>query len=701
MDEKTLVIVESPAKSNTISKYLGKDYLIGSSMGHVRDLPPTVLGIDLKDNYKPSYIDLADKKQVIRDLKKLAQKAKKIFLASDPDREGEAIAFHLKELLQSENTEIYRIMFHEITPSAVLEAVKHPVPIDINKVNSQQMRRLLDRLAGYKISPVLHRKIGGPLSAGRVQSIALKLIVEREKEIRSFQPEEYWTIEIETEGSSPPPFRSKLEKHNGKTFKIENQEQCTEVVGGLSANEYILDQIKKKSKKKKAPPPLITSSLQQEAFRRFKFPVKRTMKIAQELYEGLSLKDGETTGLITYMRTDSYRISDQAREEARLFIESRFGREFCPARPNVFKSKGKSQDAHECIRPTSPFHHPEDIHKELNPAQFKIYQLIWDRFFASQMTDAVIEETQFEIQNGNYLFISKGEIIRFKGFLEILKADTADTLLPPLKAKEILKLLSLDSRQNFTKPPARYTEATLVKVLEEKSIGRPSTYAKIIETLGKREYVFQEEKKFVPTGLGMQVVDYLEKNFADIMNYGFTAELEKELDLVSEGKLDWVDGIDKFYKNLEKDLAGVKHQKKVEMTIGKKCPKCGGDLIKKYSRKTKGWFVGCSGYPTCTHTEKVNDDGQGSNPEEILEKPCPLCGKPLVKRFSRKTRQYFVGCSGFPNCTHIEKSSEDVGTCPLCQKPLIKRFSRKTRRFFIGCSGYPDCTYIVSQKKDG
>ncbi len=701
MDEKTLVIVESPAKSNTISKYLGKDYLIGSSMGHVRDLPPTVLGIDLKDNYKPSYIDLADKKQVIRDLKKLAQKAKKIFLASDPDREGEAIAFHLKEILQSENPEIYRIMFHEITPSAVLEAVRHPVPIDINKVNSQQMRRLLDRLAGYKISPVLHRKIGGPLSAGRVQSIALKLIVEREKEIRSFQPAEYWTIEIETEGSSPPPFHSKLEKHNGKTFKIKNQEQCTEVVGGLSANEYILDQIKKKSRKRKAPPPLITSSLQQEAFRRFKFPVKRTMKIAQELYEGLSLKDGETTGLITYMRTDSYRISDQAREEARLFIESRFGREFCPARPNVFKSKGKSQDAHECIRPTSPFHNPEDIRQELNPAQLKIYQLIWDRFFASQMADAVVEETQFEIQNGNYLFICKGEIIRFMGFLEILKADTADTLLPPLKPKEVLKLLNLDSRQNFTKPPARYTEATLVKVLEEKSIGRPSTYAKIIETLGKREYVYQEEKKFVPTGLGMQVVDYLEKNFADIMNYGFTAELEKKLDLVSEGKLDWVDGIDKFYKNLEKDLAGVKHQKKVEMTIGKKCPKCGGDLLKKYSRKTKGWFVGCTGYPACTHTEKVNDDGQGSNPEEILEKPCPLCGKPLVKRFSRKTRQYFVGCSGFPNCTHIEKSSEDVGTCPLCQKPLLKRFSRKTRRFFIGCSGYPDCTYIASQKKDG
>lgn len=699
MDKKTLIIVESPAKSNTISKYLGKDYLIGSSMGHVRDLPPAVLGIDLKNRYKPSYVDLADKKQVIRELKKLAQKAKKILLASDPDREGEAIAFHLKEILQSENSEIYRILFHEITPAAVLEAVKNPMAIDINKVNSQQMRRLLDRLAGYKISPVLSRKIGGPLSAGRVQSIALKLIVEREKEIGSFQPEEYWTIEIDVEGSLPPPFRSKLEKHNGKTLKVKTSEQCDEVLAGLTGNEYLLDQIKKKSKKRKAPPPLITSSLQQEAFRRFKFPVKRTMKIAQELYEGLSLKGDETTGLITYMRTDSYRISDQIREETRHYIETRFGKEFYPAKPNFFKNKGKSQDAHECIRPTSPFHSPEDIRQHLNPAQLKIYQLVWDRFFASQMAEAVVEETQFEIRNGDYLFISKGEVIQFKGFLEVLKGDTGDTLLPPLKPKEILKLLELESKQNFTKPPARYTEATLVKVLEDKGIGRPSTYAKIIETLGKREYVYQEERKFVPTGLGIQVVDYLEKNFTDIMNYGFTAELEKELDLVSEGSLDWSDGIDKFYKNLEKDLAGVKNQKKVEMTIGKKCPQCGAELIKKYSRKTKGWFVGCSGYPACTYTERIHEAGQDSAPEQILETPCPKCAKPLVKRYSRKTRQYFVGCSGFPGCTHIEKSDEALGECPQCQKPLLKRFSKKTRRFFIGCSGYPDCTYIASQKK--
>ncbi|MBN2398808.1 MAG: type I DNA topoisomerase [Candidatus Aminicenantes bacterium] len=694
MAKKTLVIVESPAKSSTISKYLGDGFLISSSMGHVRDLPVAVLGIDLKNNYKPFYVNLPGKAQVIKELRQQAQKADKILLASDPDREGEAIAFHLQEILKADNGEIFRVLFNEITRSAILAAVENPLAIDAHKVASQQMRRLLDRLAGYKISPVLQRKIGGPLSAGRVQSVALKIIVEREKEIRAFISEEYWTIAVELEGSKKPAFSSKLEKCNGKNVKIAAQDACNAILAEIAENPYILERIQKKLKKRKPLPPLITSTLQQEAFRRFKFPVKKTMQLAQQLYEGVNIHGAETTGLITYMRTDSFRISDQVRDQAREYIVSKLGKKYCPATANVFKKKSKIQDAHECIRPTAPFFAPDEIKADLNPGQLKIYQLIWERFFASQMAAAEIEETQFDVKNGAYLFVTKGEVIKFKGFLAMTKGDSEQTLLPLLQEKEILKLLAIDSKQNFTKPPARYNEASLVKVLEEKGIGRPSTYAKIIETLNKREYVFSEEKKFVPTDLGIRVVDYLEENFKDIMNYNFTADLEKKLDRVADGQLDWVSGIDQFYKKLALDLAKVKDSKKVELLTGEKCPTCGGDLIKKYSLKTRGWFIGCSRYPQCRYTGRVTLNNEKISPDEIQEKKCPLCAKPLIKRYSRKTGQYFIGCSGFPDCKHIETSQEEMGTCPQCGKPLTKRFSRKTRRYFVGCTGYPECTFI-------
>jgi DNA topoisomerase-1 len=697
MAKKTLVIVESPAKSNTISKYLGDGFMIGSSMGHVRDLPVEVLGIDLKNNYKPFYVDLPGKAQVIKDLRQLAQKADKILLASDPDREGEAIAFHLQEILKKDNDNIFRVLFNEITRTAILAAVENPQAIDPRKVDSQQMRRLLDRLAGYKISPVLQKKIGGPLSAGRVQSIALKLIVEREKEIRAFVSEEYWTIAVELEGSQPPTFTGKLEKCDGKNVNIVSRDACTAVLDELKANPYLLDRIQKKLKKRKALPPLITSTLQQEAFRRFRFPVKKTMQLAQQLYEGVNVHGGETTGLITYMRTDSFRVSDQARDQAREWIVAKLGKKFYPAAANAFKKKSKIQDAHECIRPTTPFYAPDDIKADLNPSQLKIYQLIWERFFASQMAAAEIEETQFDVRNGRYLFVTKGEIVKFKGFLAMAKGESEQTVLPLLQEKEILKLLAADDKQNFTKPPARYNEASLVKVLEEKGIGRPSTYAKIIETLNKREYVYSEDRKFVPTDLGINVVDYLEENFKDIMNFNFTAELEKKLDQVAEGDLDWVTGIDQFYKKLALDLAKVKDGKKVELLTGEKCPTCGGDLLKKYSLKTRGWFIGCTRYPECTYTARVTLKDEKINPDEIQEKKCPLCAKPLIKRYSRKTGQYFIGCSGFPACKHIENSQEDLGACPQCGKPLTKRFSRKTRRYFVGCTGYPDCRFI--QKK--
>ena len=694
MAKKTLVIVESPAKSHTISKYLGDDFVISSSMGHVRDLPAAVLGIDLKNHYRPCYENLPGKAPLIKELRKQARSAERILLASDPDREGEAIAFHLQQILQGDNPRILRVLFNEITRSSVLEAVQHPQAIDGHKVDSQQMRRLLDRLAGYKISPVLQRKIGGPLSAGRVQSIALKLIVEREREIRAFVSEEYWTVAVELLGSRKPPFTAKLEKYRGKALAIPDRERCAAVLAELQGHDYVLERVQRKARKRKAPPPLITSTLQQEAFRRFKFPVKKTMQLAQQLYEGLPIRGAEPTGLITYMRTDSFRVSDQARDQAREAIAAALGKEYCPATPNVFKRKSKIQDAHECIRPTFPFHAPDEIKGDLNPGQLKIYQLIWERFLASQMADAEIEETQFDVGNGDYLFIAKGEVVKFKGFLAVLKGDGEQTVLPPLQEKEVLQLLKTDDKQNFTKPPPRYTEASLVKVLEEKGIGRPSTYAKIIDTLNKREYVVSEEKKFVPTDLGMRVVDYLEENFRDIMNYNFTAELEKELDQVAEGRLDWVTGIDRFYQKLAQDLEKVKDGKKVELLTGGKCPECGGDLVKKYSLRTRGWFVGCASYPRCRYTEKATANNERVGKDEIMDKPCPTCGKPLVRRYSPKTRQYFVGCSGYPACTHIENGAEELGPCPQCGKPLTKRFSRKTRRYFVGCSGYPECRYI-------
>jgi len=694
MAKKTLIIVESPAKSHTISRYLGGDFVISSSMGHVRDLPAAVLGIDLKNQYRPFYENLPGKAQLIKELRRQARGADRVLLASDPDREGEAIAFHLQQILQEDNPRILRILFHEITRASVLEAVEHPQAIDSHKVDSQQMRRLLDRLAGYKISPVLQRKIGGPLSAGRVQSIALKLIVEREKEIRAFVSEEFWTVAVELLGSHKPTFTAKLEKHRGKTLSIPDRERCAAVLAELSQNEYVLERVRRKSRRRKAPPPLITSTLQQEAFRRFKFPVKKTMQLAQQLYEGLTLGGGEPTGLITYMRTDSFRVSDAARDAAREHIAAALGREYLPTAPNVFKRKSKIQDAHECIRPTFPFHPPEELKADLNPGQSKVYGLSWERFFASQMADAEIEETQFDVANGDYLLFSKGEVVKFKGFLAVLKGEGEQTQLPPLGEKEVLQPLRVDDKQNFTKPPPRYSEASLVKVLEEKGIGRPSPYAKIIETLNKREYVFSEDKKFVPTDLGERVVGYLEENFRDIMNYNFTAELEKELDQVAEGKLDWVAGIDRFYRKLALDLEKVKDGKKVEMLTGGTCPRCGGGLVKKYSLRTRGWFVGCANYPACTYTERAAAGNGQTTRDEVMEKACPKCGKPLVKRYSPKMRQTFVGCTGYPACTHIEAGNEDLGACPQCGRPLTKRFSRKTRRYFVGCSGYPACTFV-------
>jgi len=700
MIKKILIIVESPAKSNTISKYLDSGYIVSSSMGHVRDLNPKILSIDVENNFNPYYEELKDKKAVINDLKKLSKKCDKIYLAPDPDREGEAIAFHLKEILKSTNNKIFRIYFNEITKSAINKAVENPQEIDMNKVNSQQMRRLLDRLAGYKVSPVLQRKIGGRLSAGRVQSIALKLIVEREKEIGKFVPEEFWSVNAQFKGSKSPDFQSKLVKHKSKKLVIRNESEKDKVVKELDTGDYTLSKIKKRIKKRHPSPPFITSSLQQEAYRRYSFPVKMTMKIAQELYEGIKIEGGDPTGLITYMRTDSFRISADASKAAGAYIKKTFGKEYLPEKLNVYGTKKKIQDAHEAIRPTTPLFSPDKIKSFLNERQLKIYKLIWDRFIASQMREAEIKETKFEILNGEYMFQTKGEIIKFKGFMEISELNDKIEILPDLDEGEKLKLIKLDPKQNFTKPPARYTEASLVKILEEKGIGRPSTYASIIDTLGKRDYVYREEKKFIPSFLGNKVEEYLENKFKDLMNYNFTAELEEKLDSVSEGNLDWVVGIRDFYSKLELDLEKVKKEEKETLYTGQDCPDCGGKLIRKYSPRTRGWFIGCSEYPKCKYTEKIISGDTNIKKDELLDRNCPKegCGKPLVKRYSPKTRSYFIGCTGYPDCDFIESVKEDLGNCPQCEKPLVRKFQKKSRRTFIACSGYPECKYILKTK---
>lgn len=694
MKGKNLLIVESPAKAKTISNYLGNNYSIQSSMGHIRDLSPHILSIDVDNNYTPYYEIVNNKDALISKLKKIAKKSNSVLLATDPDREGEAIAYHLKEILKSSNKNIFRILFHEITKESIQDAVLNPIEIDNNKVDSQQMRRVLDRLAGYKISPILQKKIGGPLSAGRVQSIALKLIVEREKEILAHNPEEYWTIQTQFKGSQEPDFLSKLEKYKNKKIKIKNKEEKDVILNQLKENNYVLDTIKKTAKKKSPLPPLITSTLQQAAYHIFNYPVKRTMRIAQQLYEGIELNNKERTGLITYMRTDSYRISGPALSAVKKFIINNFGEEYHPGKYNFFGKKTKTQDAHEAIRPSLPLYKPDKIKEFLTPQQYNIYQLIWNRFLASQMQSAKIHQTTFHILNGDYLFITQGEIIKFPGFLKVLKLKTTTLKLPVLKAKEVLTLLNLNPEQNFTKPPARYTEATLVKILEKNGIGRPSTYTAIIDVLNKRDYVFKEEKKFKPSFLGIKVVEFLQKHFNDLMNINFTANLELELDKVSNGNMKWKTGIDAFYQKLKRDLGRIDLKKKTPLEIDQPCPQCNRKLVMKFSYKTKGWFTACSAYPECRYIHKNQDQ---EKQEVQIDKKCPECFSHLIKRFSPKTRSYFIGCSAYPKCNYIEKIKEDLGNCPDCSKPLVKRYSPKTRRRFIACSGYPDCKYI--QKK--
>jgi len=685
-----LVIVESPAKSKTISKYLGRNFIVKASMGHVKDLPKSKLSIDIENDFKPHYIIIPKRRKIIKELQELASKSDKIFLCADPDREGEAICYHLFELLQEKNPRIFRALFYEITERAVKEAISNPGSINIALVQAQQARRVLDRLAGYLISPFLWRKIKKGLSAGRVQSVALRMICEREKEIASFVPQEYWTISALLSSSKPPEFIAKLSKIDGKKPEIHDKSSADKIVEELKKSNFILKKIEKKEKKRVPPPPFITSTLQQEAFKKFGFPVKKTMLIAQKLYEGVEVGEESPTGLITYMRTDSIRVSTIAQREAIQFIKEKFSEDYVPKTPNRWKTGKASQDAHEAIRPTSAFRTPESLQSYLSRDELKLYKLIWDRFIASQMSPAIIDETIFTIGAGKYEFTAKGEVLKFQGFLRIYSPEEEEeekTILPEAEEGEILKLLDIIPKQNFTQPPPRYTEGTLVKELEQRGIGRPSTYATILSTLQERVYVIKDKGKFIPTELGIFVVDTLIKYFPEIMDYNFTAKMEDELDDITEGERDWVSVPRDFYSILEKNLKEA--EKKMEKVRGiptkEVCPKCGSPLVLKKGKF--GMFYACSSYPNCDYTSNLEKKGN------LLNEKCPLCGSPLVRRKGKYGT--FIACSSYPKCNFIKKNEKKTEIpCPNgCGGYVVERISKRGKKFYT-CSSYPKCQYL-------
>ncbi len=685
-----MVIVESPAKSKTISKYLGRNFIVKASMGHVKDLPKSKLSIDIENDFKPHYIIIPKRRKIIKELQELASKSDKIFLCADPDREGEAICYHLFELLQEKNPRIFRALFYEITERAVKEAISNPGSINIALVQAQQARRVLDRLAGYLISPFLWRKIKKGLSAGRVQSVALRMICEREKEIASFVPQEYWTISALLSSSKPPEFIAKLSKIDGKKPEIHDKSSADKIVEELKKSNFILKKIEKKEKKRVPPPPFITSTLQQEAFKKFGFPVKKTMLIAQKLYEGVEVGEESPTGLITYMRTDSIRVSTIAQREAIQFIKEKFSEDYVPKTPNRWKTGKASQDAHEAIRPTSAFRTPESLQSYLSRDELKLYKLIWDRFIASQMSPAIIDETIFTIGAGKYEFTAKGEVLKFQGFLRIYSPEEEEeekTILPEAEEGEILKLLDIIPKQNFTQPPPRYTEGTLVKELEQRGIGRPSTYATILSTLQERVYVIKDKGKFIPTELGIFVVDTLIKYFPEIMDYNFTAKMEDELDDITEGERDWVSVPRDFYSILEKNLKEA--EKKMEKVRGiptkEVCPKCGSPLVLKKGKF--GMFYACSSYPNCDYTSNLEKKGN------LLNEKCPLCGSPLVRRKGKYGT--FIACSSYPKCNFIKKNEKKTEIpCPNgCGGYVVERISKRGKKFYT-CSSYPKCQYL-------
>lgn len=683
-----LVIVESPAKAKTIGKYLGKKYTVKASVGHVRDLPKSQLGVDTQKRFEPKYITVRGKGDILKELRNAKKKAKQVYLAVDPDREGEAIAWHLAHSLDLPLKDKCRVVFNEITKQAVKDAFKEPRQINMNLVNAQQARRILDRLVGYGISPLLWKKVKKGLSAGRVQSIAVKLITDRENEIRAFIPEEYWTVPA-TLLSDGEAFTANFYGY-GKTKKeLKNKDEVDELLAKIKGKKFIVEEVKESERKRNPASPFTTSTLQQEAARKLGFRAQKTMSLAQQLYEGIDLgkKEG-TVGLITYMRTDSTRISETAQKEARSYVQERYGEKFLPAKPPVYKSKGKAQDAHEAVRPTSVYRSPEMLKGFLKRDQLRLYKLIWERFIASQMAPAILDAISANIRVGEALFRATGSKIKFAGFMKVYvegldeQKKEEDPFLPPLTVGQVLPQKRIDPKQHFTQPPPRYTEARLVKELEEKGIGRPSTYAPTLETIQKRGYVLLEDKRFVPSELGELVLGLMVEFFPEILNIQFTANMEANLDQVEEGKEDWVQILDDFYRPFEKRLSyAEKEMAEVELEdepAGEDCEKCGNPLVFKFGRFGK--FMACSGFPECRNTKPII---------KSTGVPCPKCHEgEIVERKSKKKRTFF-GCSRYPECDFVSWDKPSPRPCPKCNKMMIEKKGKKGTS--IQCT---DCDYV-------
>ncbi|MFL0195922.1 type I DNA topoisomerase [Clostridium sp. WILCCON 0269] len=677
-----LVIVESPAKAKTIGKYLGKNYVVEASMGHVRDLPKSQLGVDIDNEYNPKYITIRGKGVLLDKLKKEAKKSEKVYLATDPDREGEAISWHLSHVLKLDESEKCRIEFHEITKNAVKDSIKSARAINLDLVNAQQARRILDRLVGYKISPILWKKVKWGLSAGRVQSVALKMICEREKKILSFVPEEYWTVECMLHKKDESKcFTVKLTTFNKKKIEISNKDEVDKIIKELESGDFIVKSIKNTCKNKNPLPPFITSTLQQDAYKKLNFSTKKTMSIAQQLYEGVDIKGHGTVGLITYMRTDSVRISKEAQQVCRDFITGEFGEKYIEAKPRNFKSKKNIQDAHEAIRPTNVEITPGKAKEDLKPDQYKVYKLIWDRFVASQMASAKIDVTSIDIVNNNYGLKVGGSKIKFDGFMKVYEyltdEEKLDIVLPELEEGELVFKKSINGKQHFTQPPARFSEATLVKTLEENGIGRPSTYAPILSTLLDRKYIQREKKTLIPTELGDIVNNILSEYFKQVVDVEFTAEIESKLDNIEEGKDNWNNVVGKFYEPLKKSIE-IAEKEVARITIEDKvtdikCDKCGRNMVIKHGRF--GDFLACPGYPECKNTKPILEE---------LDVKCPKCGGKVLVKKSRKGRKFY-GCSHYPNCDFVSWLEPTNEQCPLCHSYMLKKYS-KSKGNYLECS---------------
>ena len=725
VEKSALVIVESPAKARTINRYLGKGYVVKASLGHVQDLPKNDLAVNVDSDFEPTYAVIDGKKELIDELCKVARKSSAIYLAADPDREGEAICYHLAEVLQSRSKDtlkIYRVLFKEITKKGITQAFKEPGTINFNRVDAQQARRVLDRLVGYKISPLLWDKVRRGLSAGRVQTVALRLVVEREQAIKIFKKKEYWTIEARLRAPLPPQFVARLVRKDGKSVEIGDGNASNAVIEAVGETDWMVESVATKERRRNPVAPFITSTLQQEAARRARFSVKRTMMLAQRLYEGVELGREGAVGLITYMRTDSVRVSDDAIAECRSFIQERYGDAYLPQDANVYKTKKRTQDAHEAVRPTSVERTPNLLRKHLSEDELKVYTLIWNRFVASQMKAAVFDQTSIEIgvkgsDNHRYLFRVSGSVPRFDGFRRVYEEgrdqkDQEDTdlttKLPAAEKGDKLTLKKLLPEQHFTEPPPRFTEATLVKELEARGVGRPSTYAAILSTLQDREYAKKTRGRFVPTELGTIVTQLLLEAFDDIFDVAYTANLEEELDEIEDGRRNWRESIGAFYDKFSRDLDNaaktMTDMKKLERPTDLKCDKCDNPMVIRWGRH--GSFIACSGYPDCTNTRELTIDLPDVDSSDLSKMEgeteyCPNCGRPMALKRGRFGM--FHACTGYPDCKttrQVEKQDRKADVpldekCPQCDSQMV----RKAGRFgeFTACSNYPDCRFIKQE----